>query len=436
LKGGDFRISSGKTYLKTGVETSVAENRTRALNDGKRVITDAIQNSGAGNSPAAWYWLGRIYLQQADLAGADSAFTKVEQLAPTCKDDTDKYRRRAWAALVNGGIQLQQAENADSALLLYQTASSIYRGQPLAFLNIGLLYTAQKQNDSALVYFEKAANALGSNPKDTSQVRQRNQAGFNHAVLLLNAQHYPEAIKSFERYLTWVPDDPAAEKALASAFRAAGMTDSARALESKLVTSGGTAGAGGEALSPEDMFDLALKQFGDKNYADAAATFAKVLETRPNWRDALFNQANAYLALQDGANLAKTAQRLIDIEPLNEYDYQLQAQGYKFTKNQAELVKTLTAREGLPVSVEITGFKPTADGAKLIGTVTGRESRDAAGKAIKSGPVTITLELLGQDGNVVSSQDITLPQVAVGAKQDLQFEGKGAGITAWRYKKK
>ncbi|MEP6574185.1 MAG: hypothetical protein ABJD11_15905, partial [Gemmatimonadota bacterium] len=69
LKGGDFRTSSGKTYLKTGIETSVPENRIAALNNGKRVLLDAIQNNGASNSPAAWYWLGRIYLQQADLAG-------------------------------------------------------------------------------------------------------------------------------------------------------------------------------------------------------------------------------------------------------------------------------------------------------------------------------------------------------------------------------
>ena len=38
LKAGHFKVQSGATYLKTGIETGVAENRTRALANGKKVI--------------------------------------------------------------------------------------------------------------------------------------------------------------------------------------------------------------------------------------------------------------------------------------------------------------------------------------------------------------------------------------------------------------
>jgi len=34
LKPGHFKVSSGATYLKTGIETEIPENRSRALSSG------------------------------------------------------------------------------------------------------------------------------------------------------------------------------------------------------------------------------------------------------------------------------------------------------------------------------------------------------------------------------------------------------------------
>ena len=77
IKAGHFKVSSGATYLKTGVETEVPANKTRALASGQKVLLEAIQQSDQEKNPAAWYYLGRVYLQQGDLAGADSALTKA-----------------------------------------------------------------------------------------------------------------------------------------------------------------------------------------------------------------------------------------------------------------------------------------------------------------------------------------------------------------------
>src|SRR5918999_4178315 len=85
LKPGHFKVSSGATYLKTGIETEVPSNQRRALESGQKVILEAIQKNGQEKNPAAWYYLGRIHLQQGDLAGADSSFTKAESMAPACK---------------------------------------------------------------------------------------------------------------------------------------------------------------------------------------------------------------------------------------------------------------------------------------------------------------------------------------------------------------
>src|SRR5213595_1692161 len=61
IKPGHFKVSSGATYLKTAIETTPA-NRTRVLGSGQKVLVEAIQQNGQDKNPAAWYYLGRIYL--------------------------------------------------------------------------------------------------------------------------------------------------------------------------------------------------------------------------------------------------------------------------------------------------------------------------------------------------------------------------------------
>lgn len=434
IDGGDFRVSSGKTYLKTGIEGSGDPiNKVNALKNGARVITDAINTSGQGKSSGAWYWLARIYLQQGDLAGADTAFTRALALAPSCKDDIQKYRYRAWAALVNGAGSFRQAKQDDSAMVFYRAANRIYREAPLAFVNMADMFASANQSDSALAYFGRAAE---TQPTDEAQVKLRNQAAFNYSVLLLNAGRAPEAVVALRRYLMLQPDDVVAKKALTQAFRAAGMPDSAQALERELVAVAGAPGAGGgdDGLTESDLFELATRQYNDKNYSEAATTYARLLQRNPNHRDALYAQANSYLALQNGPGLIAAARKLVDIDPLGEYNYQLLAQGYKFERQQDKLAETILAQYALPVDLQFEGFESNAEGAALSAKAAGREARDGNNKLLPPHPVTITVEFLGKDGAVVASQSASIGALKPGESSPLQVKVKGAGIRAWRYK--
>ena len=73
IKPNHFKVSSGASYLKSAIENEVPENRARSLNNGQKVILEAMQQNGQEKNPAAWYYLGRIYLQQGNLYAADSA---------------------------------------------------------------------------------------------------------------------------------------------------------------------------------------------------------------------------------------------------------------------------------------------------------------------------------------------------------------------------
>jgi tetratricopeptide (TPR) repeat protein len=433
---GDFRVSSAKVYLRTGVEgTGDAANKVTALKNGARVLNEAITTAGQNKNPAAWYYLGRINLQQGDVVGADSSFTRAEALTAACKADIRTYRYRVWAALINGGQTLRQSGQADSSLMMLRAANTIMAAQPMGYLLLAEHYTDAKQVDSATAYFGKAAN---SDPPvtDTLQIKYRNQAGFNYGVLLLEQNRSADAVAAFQRYLKFQPDDLEGKKGIAQAFRKSGQLDSAqfyeRAIASAPSAGGGTAGGASEA----DLFDIAVKQFADKDYKSAAETFSRITTQNPNNRDALFNLANAYLALNDGPNLSKTAELLIAIEPLNENDHKLRVQGYKTAKNIDMQYKAVVGLVALPIDVRVTELNVTPSGATISASATGREALDEANKVLPARPITLTFELLDRTGKVVGTADATVPALKAGETHAISANASAAGVTSWRYKTK
>jgi tetratricopeptide (TPR) repeat protein len=398
-----------------------------------------MRQNGQDKNPAAWYYLGRIYLQQGKLAPADSALTRAEQLAPDCAKDIEIYRRAAWYALLKAGGKFEEEKNTDSAVVLYRQAGSIYRGSPIPFYQTAAILNDKGQADSAAYYFGQAA-AVAATSKDTTEIQIRDRSAFNQGALLLNAKKYDQAAVVFEQYLKWVPNDVEAKKGLASSYRNTGKVAQAQALEKEIVASGGAPRAGGAGgaggAGSNDLMGAGVNAYNDKKYADAAAAFEKVVAAEPYNRDALSNLSNTYLAMKNGAKLAATAAKLVAIEPLSENALKLQGEGYKQSAKVDDAVKTAEQVLALPVDVKASDFSPTGSGATLTLAATGRSATTATGKAIPPAPVPITVEFLSGTGAVVATQDATVPQLAAGAAQEVKVSGQGAGIAAWRYKRK
>src|SRR3954470_2779888 len=210
LKAGHYKVSSAATYLKTGVETSVPENKIRALASGQKVVLESIQQSGQEKNPAAWYYLGRIYLQQGDLAGADSAFTRAEALSPACKQDISAQRYNGWVPLINAGINFSKEQKNDSAMAVFREANLIYRDKPQAYSAAAVILANDHMDDSAIVYLQKAVDIATA----AKLPEERNQATFNLAAVLQRQNRNEEATAALERYLGWVPNDVEAKRAL------------------------------------------------------------------------------------------------------------------------------------------------------------------------------------------------------------------------------
>ena len=439
IKPGHFKVGSAAGYLKSAIETDVPESKVRILGQGEKVSLEAIQQNGQDKNPAAWYYLGRIYLQEGKLLPADSALSKAEQLAPDCAKDISLYRRNAWVALINAGSKFEEEKNVDSAFAMYRQANSIYRGSPIGFYRTASIFNDKGQPDSATYYFGQAV-AVSTNTTDTTEQKYRNNSAFSQGVLLLNAKKYDQAAPVFEQYLKWVPNDAQAKRGLAGAYRGMGQNDKATALEKELVASGGAAvGAGGAAgggAGTDDLMSAGISLFQDKKYAEAATAFEKVVAAEPYNRDALSSLANTYLALQNGPKLLETSQRLVAIEPMSESALKLMGEGYKQSSKVDDAVKTAEKVLALPANVKASNFATGGSGASLTLTATGRAAQTAAGKPIAPAAVPITVEFINAGGQPVVSKDAEIPAVANGSSQDVKVEAQGAGITAWRYKRK
>jgi tetratricopeptide (TPR) repeat protein len=432
LKSGHFKVSSGATYLKTGIETEVPENKRRVIESGRKVLIEAIEKNGQAQNGAAWYYLGRIYLVEGDITGADTALAKAQKLAPQCAKDAQAYIQNGWAALMRAGNNFEEQKNPDSALVMYREAAMLNPSQPLSQYYIAKVLNEQGQADSAAAHYSLAATA-GANTTDTSMVKVRNQSAFNAGAIYLNGKKYPEAISSFERYLQWVPNDAEAKRGLAGAYRGAGQTDKAQTIEKELIASGASTGG---AAGTQDLMTAGVNLYNDKKYAEAAKAFEQVVAQQPYDRDALYNLANTYLAMKDGAKLLPTAQNLAAIEPLNETAVKLVGEGYKQNNKVDDAVKVAEKVLAMPVDVRVDDFSTTASGATLAATATGRDAQTAAGKPIPPAAVNLTVEFIDTKGTVVATQDAAIPALQKGATHEIKVAGQGKGITAWRYKQK
>jgi tetratricopeptide (TPR) repeat protein len=436
IKPNHFKVGSGAGYVKAALETDVPASQKRILGQSEKVLLEAIQQNGQDKNPAAWYYLGRTYLQEGKLYPADTAFTKAQQLAPDCAKDIDGYRRNAWVALINAGSKFEEDKNVDSAYALYQQGNAIYRGSPVGFYRTASILNDRKQFDSAAYYFGQAV-AVSANSTDTTDQKYRNNSAFSQGVLLLNAKKYDQAAQAFEQYLKWVPNDTQAKRGLAQAYRGEGKNEQAQALEKEVVAAGGSAGGGaGGAGGSQDLMSAGINLFQDKKYAEAAAAFEKVAQAEPYNRDALSSLANTYLALQNGPKLLATAQRLVAIEPMSESALKLLGEGYKQTSKVDDAVKTAEQVLALPANVKASDFSTSGNGASLTLTAAGRAAQTASGKPIPPAAVPITVEFINASGQPVATQDTQIPAVPNGSSQEVKVDGQGAGITAWRYKRR
>lgn len=470
LGNSHFKVSSGRTYVKSAIES--ATNRERILGDAKRVLTEAIEKDGQGDVAQPWFWLGRVALYQGDIAAADSALDRAESLAPGCKEEIAQFRRPTWAGLTQAGIDLINQKRPAEAKPYLEAAASFYDQEPQAFAALGSLALTSEDQAGALEWFRKAfaasnkpeqqaGRALSAAQIGTAYASQGNtdsaiayltiavenadtveqaellkQSLFNLALMEQRAGRPAEAAKHLERVVRSSPDDMDAKRGLAQALRAAGMADSAAAIEKGLVSQAVTDAPGAGALSAGALMDLGVAAYREQKYEQAAEAFGKVLALEPNNRDALYNLANCYLGLKQWDRLEQVAVRLAGLEPMNEFANRLVVTAHQRQGHQNAALAAATKLAEMGTDIQVSAFSVTGGSATWRGTATGREAITASGAAKVPAAGTIVVEFLDARGNVVTAQDVAYAALAKGESAELTATGAGEGIRAWRYKAK
>lgn len=423
-------VKKGVDVLRKAYEPK--GDRAAMLTQAKDLILQGMAKEAQTTSAAAWYYLARVYLMQGDVGGVDSTLRKAQELQPQCEIDIDQIRQNNWAQLANAGLEVQKAGNIDGAIVLFRDADRLFAGMPHVASNLGVLFANAGKDDSAAVYFAKAMKIAAAG--DTSMIGDRNSNALNLALMYQRLDRHQEAVTTLQQYLGWEPKNMDARKALSQSLRAAGMASSADSLENAMV--GEMSKQNLDSLDTQDILAIGVAAFNAQRYADAATAFDKAVSRNPYSRDAVYNLANAYLALKDNENLVKTATKLIELEPMNEDVYRLQGQGYKGLKKDADVLKAAEKLVGLQVTIEMTGFQLGRSNVKLEGTATGRAPTDAQGKPIKPTAVSLVVEFVTSAGTVVDTKDVVLPILPAGTVHKISVDAKGADIAGWRYRSK
>jgi tetratricopeptide (TPR) repeat protein len=467
LKAGHFLVNSGVLYLKNAAETKFDDQRQKDLKQAKDVLTQAITSKGQDKNAAAWYYLGRYYVELKDYAGADSTFTRAETLQPTCKDDIGGWRRNGlWVAALNSGVKQWQSNQLDSAVVSFRLANSIFRGEPNSFQYLATVFATQGQLDSAAFYYDMAAQAAS----DPRFVKAKKEAMFNRAAVLFQAKRWADAKTALQAYLTAFPNDPKAQAALAGAFTELGQRDSALGIYNSII-------AHADSADPLDVFEAGVKIFQavpaapdtaatggqcrtdarrdrtmtlarvkarcdsatakvmkayDAGVADqyqlAARAFEAGLQRNAAYRDALFNLANTYYITKNGDKMLPIATRLYAADPLNRGTVRLVAGAWLLKQKSDSVLYYLQRADSLmPVEVTVSGFSPEDQSATINGLVTNFHAKPSA-------PLKLTFDFLDAKGEPVASQTVDVPAIDAGGNYQFQSKAIGAGIAAWRYK--
>lgn len=381
----------------------------------------------------------------------DSLLTVVEQAKPGCRSQTAELREYAWAPTANAALQALNAQKADSAIALANTAVVVNPKNALTYYVLAAAASQKGDNATAAQNWPRVAELTAS---DTSAQGKelRSSALFNVAAGAAQAAEAApageaqkaaaqKAATAIRAYLDAFPTSPDATRLQASLARVVTLTGDSAAVS----------GVYAQMLQdPSRYDDLALTNAGviavqaNKN-ADAARLFEAALQKNPNSRDALNNLAATDLQLKRYDAIPPIAQRLIAVDPANPDNYLFLAfayQGLAKAATGAAQRKTyndsLTKYAGLadkqPVKVTFTEFTRGESRAILGMTVASTEKAGAKGAAAAPKSYAFTVEFLDKSGAVIDTQQVSVGPIGAGDSKTARVESPKGGVVAFRYK--
>ncbi len=428
----DNAVGRSFVYGKAMVNLAIVPN-------GAEVISRQV--AGFATSPE-----GQIDL----LAAADTAFDAVEAAMPQCIEETEAYRRRAAAPLLDKAVNAYNARSLDSALMLAERSLVVYdkyRYSHIAYNVLGNVKQTNNDVNGAIEAFRKMVTIMA---EDTSQVDERKTVTMSLvSMMAAHAETIEGDAKTtmlnnaaglLEAHLKEFPGEARAEAELARLKLMAGDSTLANALFAKMT-------GDPSKYSYQDLFEGGVSAFRAGRKDDAVKLFNAGLQKNPYYRDGLFNLATILDQAQEHERMPSVLEKLQTVDPENPEVYQLWALYYRkkaevardaakgkpqtapevkaFQMVNDSLLKYFNRYNEATVRVSFTLFAHDAEKHTLGGMVENK------GKETKS--YTLKFDFLNDKGETVVSKEAVVEAIEAGRTKSFRLEVEGPGVIAFKY---
>ena len=171
LEPGNGVVSDGINQLKNAIENPAARRDDR-LDQAFEALVRAIRDEEQGSNPAAWYYLGRVFAEQGNAVGADTAFRHAVAIAPQCQDDVARHGAALAEDVLEDALRGWQSGNADSANFFFALASRLDPSAPGVPLYQARMYADLGQLSEASAKLAEGQALAAEDPNATDLLRQ------------------------------------------------------------------------------------------------------------------------------------------------------------------------------------------------------------------------------------------------------------------------
>jgi tetratricopeptide (TPR) repeat protein len=384
--GGPSTSAAGCTYAP-GVAPARSEfTQTAILASAQGNYENALAQARLGiaadsTNPQHFFLAGEAAAGLGNYELADSMWNEAERLYPAYREDIEPAREVAWGQAFNEGVEAYNADNAAGAIEAWRNADMIYPYHPNAAQNLGIVLMNEQQVEEAIEAFRRGLAALELQPCTrefaAEEIAEREEArGFlqgSLAELLNYTEQYAEAEVLFRERLEVDPENVQLRASLAAAIAAQGREAEAAQIFADLLSAPG--------LDYTQLFQIGVSLYQADQFAQSAQAFERVTQMQPNSRDAWYNYANALYAAENWAGVPPVANRLLQVDPLNENGALILANAYRELGQNDQALATLQRVETLPVILEQLTISPTESSTTVRGRVKGYAA--AAGSPVR-----------------------------------------------------
>lgn len=421
--GGPTTSPTGRVYEPGTPPARSAFTQQAILMNAQGQHENALAQSRLGiaadpTNPQHFYLAGEAAAGMGDLELADSLWTVAQRIYPAYELEIEPMREAAWATAFNAGVEAYNAGNTDAALEAWANADRIYPYHPNAAQNLAILLTQEGDYDEAIAAYRRGLASLERTPAtrvlEATEIAERDEVRASMqqslAQLLLFTDQFAEAETLLRAQLAEDPTNVEVRANLANALTRLDRDAEATTLYTELLAS--------PNLTETQLFTIGVSLFNANEYVKAAEAFGRVTAIQPNSRDGWYNQANALYAAEEWEDLTPIAERLVQVDPLNENAGLILARSYRERQMNDRALATLERIQALPIYLDELQIRPTETSTTIQGTATGNSA--AAGTAVRlrfnfygeSGPLgseTVTIIAPADDANAPFEVTIAQP---------------------------